>query len=105
MVLGDAAYEDDAKFGDAFSLGDCILTARHGDAKLAATPPGSDASGGGRRYVSAASFRLAGLLALGATHPFRKGDADDLKPEALDLAVRLAEAVHHVHVAFGAARG
>ena len=57
---------------------------------------------GGTPAVEAATFGLPGLLALGATHAFRKGNVDeDDKRDALALAARVAEAVHAAHAAAG----
>ncbi|KAK7241618.1 mannosyl-oligosaccharide 1,2-alpha-mannosidase [Aureococcus anophagefferens] len=66
-----------------------------GDLTFPVTPGGTPA-------VEAATFGLPGLLALGATHAFRKGNADeDDKRDALALAARVAEAVHAAHAAAG----
>ena len=66
-----------------------------GDLTFPVTPGGTPA-------VEAATFGLPGLLALGATHAFRKGNVDeDDKRDALALAARVAEAVHAAHAAAG----
>ena len=54
------------------------------------------------RAVEASAFHVPATLALGAWHPFRKGNADDGdKRTARDLAACLAEAVHVAHRAAG----
>ena len=60
------------------------VLSRAGDLTFPVTPGGTPA-------VEAATFGLPGLLALGATHAFRKGNADeDDKRDALALAARRA---------------